>query len=113
MHKNRRGFVIGGAAGLTAFLAPNAANACLCRRCRRAAAQQITAPLAVHSRAPMEMDKLSATFPCPVWANLTLPANGPLKPAPNQYQFTITGSGIYTAYVGFAQGAPTFILSIV
>jgi len=98
MRNNRRGFVVGGAAGLTALLAPNVAQACFCRRCRHAAAQPTTCV------APSSFRILN-TIHCPsglVWST-TIP---PLIPdalnmtAKAPHAFTIYGAGLYANFVG-------------
>jgi hypothetical protein len=98
MRNNRRGFVISGAAGLTAFLAPNVAEACFCRRCRRASARL------THYVVPSE---ILSTFHCPAWGALALPTS-PLQPN-TSYPFTIHGSGLYAAYVAGAVFSPLII----
>ena len=105
MHNNRRGFVVGGVAGLTALLAPSVAQACTCRRCRRTLVQPqcpAIAPLIAPSSAH-----------CPAgfaWSNTppVIPdASNMLVNTP--HAFTLTGTGLYTCFVGGA----TFNCSIV
>lgn len=98
MRNNRRGFVISGAAGLTAFLAPNVAEACFCRRCRRA-----SAGLKQHV---VQFETLS-TMHCPAWGSITLPTS-PLQPS-TSYSFKISGTGLYAAYVAGAVFSPLII----
>jgi hypothetical protein len=79
MRNTRRGFVIGGAAGLTALMAPNVAQACFCCRRRRHAAAQVR--YAIH---------------CPAWLWST---QSPIIPATiaqtTPYAFTVYGTGLY------------------
>jgi hypothetical protein len=111
MHNNRRGFVIGGAAGLTALLAPNVAQACFCRRCRRAAAQ--VPALALPAALPYSTHLTPSSMHCPInfaWSSTppsipdatNMTANAP-------HSFTLTGTGLYTCFVG----GSTFVASIV
>ncbi len=102
MGDNRRGFVIGGAAGLTALLAPNVAVACFCRRCRRASAGLATSAVPAHGRLV-----IVSSMHCPAWGGITLPS-GTLQPN-TSYKFSTYGSGLYAAYLAGAVFSPLII----
>ena len=104
MRNNRRGFVFGGAAGLTALLAPNVAQACFCRRCRRAAAQPAicVAEPTIYAAQPTtyvvrSTSHMLSSWHCPTWGGITLPG-GTLSPNVS-YPFITYGTGLYAAYV--------------
>jgi hypothetical protein len=99
MPNNRRGFVIGSAAGLTAILAPNVAQACFCRRCRHASAELLMRPL-------------PSTLLCPTWSTTQVPSIPDalhMTANPAQHSFTIYGAGLHAWF----QGGGVFIPSIV
>lgn len=111
MRNNRRGFVFGGAAGLTALLAPNVAQACFCRKCRRAAAQPATCVVepTIYAAQPTTYVvrptvHMYNTIHCPTWGSITLPP-GSLQPTVS-YPFVTYGTGLYAAYVAGAVFTP-------
>ena len=120
MRNNRRGFVFGGIAGLSALLAPNAAQACWGRRCRRSSAGfSAVAPPGMNPLpgfAP-EIDLrgrhihgaliLPNTVHCPTWGGITIPSSA-LQPN-TSYAFTSYGTGIYDAFVAGATFNPLII----
>jgi hypothetical protein len=104
MHNNRRRFVAAGAAGLTTLLVPNVAEACFCRRCRRAAAE----PGTLYVVRPLP----SAHVNCAFWSPSIAPPSGSLTKG-TAYTFGAQGYGLYNAFIGGeGLGAGTFCPSI-
>jgi hypothetical protein len=108
MRNNRRGFVIGGAAGLTGLLAPNVAQACFCRRCRHASVRPTTCAVPALSATPLSGHVITFnSIHCPTWGGITLPP-GILQPN-TSYPFITSGTGLYAAYLAGAVFSPLII----